>query len=367
MASIGSHPPPREDEIEVSLFGPGFGECVVIHVGGNDWIVVDSCKNPETKRAAALDYLDDIGVDVALAVRLIVASHWHDDHIDRLPDLYDRAQNARFACMSAFRFPDFRAILGNVLGVPALAGGSGIDEFCKILHEVQRRRAANILAGFQVSGANTILWEKYPRPSVVVRALSPSVADELAALIRLTGQNVLGVNALKRRVPEIHPNDASIVLSLKIKETLILLGGDLENIANDQRGWRAIVASWNPAAGRHHYFKIPHHGSSNAHCDEVWSDMLISDVFAGLTPFRHLLPTDQDLQRIRKLTRNGFITAPRRVGRFRTRKATVDRIIRGMTRAVWVYPATFGHVRCRCDIASNGKWRYELFGNAAAL
>jgi hypothetical protein len=336
-------------------------------VGDNHWIVVDSCKNPETKRAVALDYLNDIGVDVAPAVKLIVASHWHDDHIDRLPDLYDQAQNARFACTSAFRFPDFQAILGNIIGAPALAGGSGIDEFSKILREVQRRRAANILAGFQISGADTILWEKYPGPSVVVRALSPSVEDELAALIRLNGESVLGLDVLKRRVPEIQPNDASVVLSLKIQDTLILLGADLENIDNNQRGWRAIVASWNPAAGRHHYFKIPHHGSANAHCDDVWRDMLVADVYAGLTPFKHMLPTDEDIQRIRKLTRNGFMTAPRRVGRFRTRKPAVDRTIRGMTRAIWVYPANFGHVRCRCEIASNGKWRYELFGDAAAL
>src|SRR5438876_12006346 len=98
MASIGRHTRPREDEIEVSLFGPGFGESVVIHVGGNDWVIVDSCKNPDTKRAVALDYLEAIGVNVASDVKLIVASHWHDDHIDSLSQIYDRAQHAVFAC-----------------------------------------------------------------------------------------------------------------------------------------------------------------------------------------------------------------------------------------------------------------------------
>jgi hypothetical protein len=127
------------------------------------------------------------------------------------------------------------------------------------------------------------------------------------------------------------------------------------------------VAGWNPAAGRHHFFKIPHHGSSNAHCDGVWSQMLVADVYAGLTPFRHLLPTDRDLERIRKLTRNAFITAPRRVGRFRTRNPTVDRIARGMTRAIWVYPANFGHVRFRCDIPSNSKWQCKGFGSATPV
>ena len=367
MGSIGSDIPPRADEIEVSLFGPGFGESVVLHVGDNHWGVVDSCKNPDTRRAVALDYLEAIGVNIASDVKLVVASHWHDDHIDNLSQLYDRAEGAAFACTSAFGSKDFREILGNFTGARALAGGSGVDEFCAILGEIQRRKAANCLANFQVAGANTLLWEKYPGPSVVIRALSPSVQDEIAALIRLQPQKILQTNAAKRRVPDIQPNDASVVLSVRVRDTLVLLSADLETVADNQRGWRAVVAAWNPAAGRHHYFKIPHHGSSNAHYDPIWTDMLVPDVHAGLTPFRHILPRDEDLQRIRGLTHNAFITAPRRVGRFRTRNPTVDRIIRGMTRTVWTYPASFGQVRCRCAISSRGSWRYELFGNAAAV
>ncbi|PXF57856.1 MAG: hypothetical protein C4B58_08625 [Deltaproteobacteria bacterium] len=34
---------PSPDELEISLFGPGRGECVVAHLGNNDWLVVDSC------------------------------------------------------------------------------------------------------------------------------------------------------------------------------------------------------------------------------------------------------------------------------------------------------------------------------------
>lgn len=27
---------PNVDEVEVSLFGPGYGECIVIHIGDNE-------------------------------------------------------------------------------------------------------------------------------------------------------------------------------------------------------------------------------------------------------------------------------------------------------------------------------------------
>ena len=48
--------PPCHDELEVSIFGPGIGESVVVHLGYGDWIVVDSCLNPRTRLPAALEY-----------------------------------------------------------------------------------------------------------------------------------------------------------------------------------------------------------------------------------------------------------------------------------------------------------------------
>ena len=72
--------PPDSDQIEVSLFGPGYGECVVLHVGDGAWVIVDSCIDQDDN-PVALKYLNEIGIDLAQNVNLIVATHWHDDHI----------------------------------------------------------------------------------------------------------------------------------------------------------------------------------------------------------------------------------------------------------------------------------------------
>jgi glyoxylase-like metal-dependent hydrolase (beta-lactamase superfamily II) len=72
---------PLRDEAEVSVFGPGFGECVVVHIGRGEWVVVDSCLDAESGRPVALEYLKQLGVDVATQVSLVIATHWHDDHI----------------------------------------------------------------------------------------------------------------------------------------------------------------------------------------------------------------------------------------------------------------------------------------------
>ena len=70
---------PAVAELEISLFGPGTGECIVAHLGENEWMVVDSC-TVENKIPVALDYLGKMGVTPD-CVKLIVITHFHDDHI----------------------------------------------------------------------------------------------------------------------------------------------------------------------------------------------------------------------------------------------------------------------------------------------
>ena len=91
---------PKCDQIEVTLFGPGYGECILLHIGNGNWVIVDSCFD-EQKEPAALTYLCDLGSNPAEVVRLIVATHWHDDHIRGMGKLVEVCNNATFCCASA--------------------------------------------------------------------------------------------------------------------------------------------------------------------------------------------------------------------------------------------------------------------------
>jgi glyoxylase-like metal-dependent hydrolase (beta-lactamase superfamily II) len=73
--------PPTADQIEINIFGPGYGECCLFHFGGGKWIIIDSCVDDEIGQPAALAYLDNIGINPAEGVELVIASHWHDDHV----------------------------------------------------------------------------------------------------------------------------------------------------------------------------------------------------------------------------------------------------------------------------------------------
>src|SRR5437879_5098718 len=127
MQLIGPGPPPARNEIEISLFGPGFGECIVMHVGEAQWIIIDSCRDLASKRPVALEYLANIGVDAAKSVQCIVATHWHDDHIGGLSEVFRAAASSIFACTTAFGRDEFKSLLQNYFGTAAGPAGSGID------------------------------------------------------------------------------------------------------------------------------------------------------------------------------------------------------------------------------------------------
>src|SRR5258708_2355547 len=100
--------PPSPDELEVSLFGPGVGECVVVHLGGGAWMVIDSCIYRITRTPVAIDYLRALGVDIATSVKLVVVTHWHDDHMRGASALLAVASGARFVCSAALKSDDFK-------------------------------------------------------------------------------------------------------------------------------------------------------------------------------------------------------------------------------------------------------------------
>lgn len=364
MQSTGTNRPPTEDEVEVSLFGPGFGECLVLYLGDGDWIVVDSCRDMGSKTPVALKYLEELGVDASRSVRRVIATHWHDDHIDGLGEVFRRSSSAAFACTSAFRAEEFKTLLLNYSGSALTVAGSGINEIEKIFIEVRQRQKAKKGPALRLCGANTIVWERFGQRPASVTALSPSPHDILAGVARIAGAQIVGPGLPRRRLSSLHPNDVSVALSVRVADVLILLGADLEETGNNLRGWRAVVSQWNPAAGLHQYFKIPHHGSANAHFLPVWSNMLIPAPDVTLTPFRHMLPTKADRDRIVGLAGRASLSAPPRTRRYRITSPAVQRVINGMTRNTWIYPSNFGHIRYRRRVAAGGSWTCELFGAA---
>jgi hypothetical protein len=84
--------PPGRDQLEVSVFGPGKGECIVLKpADADEWIVIDSHRvlDGGTPRPVAEWYFDKIGVSPANVYGLLL-THWHEDHTAGAGDLLRR-------------------------------------------------------------------------------------------------------------------------------------------------------------------------------------------------------------------------------------------------------------------------------------
>ena len=136
---------PDDDEIEVSLFGPGYGECVLIHIGNERWVIVDSCIDGAFQ-PAALAYLRSLGSNPSEAVCLIIATHWHDDHIRGMAELVEVCENAAFCCASALRREEFLAVLGALENSPATPVGSGVRELYRVFSLLAERSTSRTYA-----------------------------------------------------------------------------------------------------------------------------------------------------------------------------------------------------------------------------
>ena len=113
-------------------------------------------------------------------VRLVVATHWHDDHSRGLASLLRAATNARFATSAAFQVAEFTRLIATADPVHRR---SGIDEFAAIVEILRDRRTSDapgqLGEPLWAFPSRTLLELSEPGRgfSSNVRALSPSDAS----------------------------------------------------------------------------------------------------------------------------------------------------------------------------------------------
>lgn len=365
---------PGSRELEVSVFGPGFGECILLHIGDGNWAVIDSCLDATSKQPAALHYLSSLGANPATSIQLVVATHWHDDHMDGISTVFQTATGAIFACTGAVQQADFNEVLAAWTGTRFLAGGSGVDELRSIMVELKKRSTDSRRVAPKLAGVGRTLWPAAGKPNpwgMSIKCLSPSDAAVLATISRLKGVAPAS-SKIRRRLPRLLENDTSVVLSVEAEGHRILLGGDLHVKVDRSLGWLAIVDDHFGVDARHHTFKVPHHGSPTGHHEEVWNKMVVEQTCAVTTPFvggSVRLPSINDCQRILSKTQNAYLSAPPLPGKFRDANKAVEKTVQEATRSVHFVPGKYGHVRLRkkLDETPDAEWRVELFGSAVSL
>jgi beta-lactamase superfamily II metal-dependent hydrolase len=356
---------PAPDELEISIFGPGVGECVVVHLGGGSWLIADSCLNPSTRRPAALEYLRDVGVRVETEVAAVVVTHWHDDHTRGVSQVLDACDAAEFHCSAALRRMEFFELVSSASQLKLQAGsGSGVDEMAQVFEVLRRRRTGQTsrLVSPRYAAENTVLYRRASSgglPACTVEALSPSSMSQTRAFVGFAPV----LKAPKRAIPNPGPNELSVALHIEFGASVALLGADLEIGSSIDVGWRAVVRNGQRPSAKAMIVKVPHHGSEGADHDPMWTTMVDPVPHVGVTPFHSSrLPRPEDIERLRRRTPHVLHASPRaaRVARF---DPTTERTLEGIK--VRERVGELGHVRFR--VRNGGPVTYDLAGAARAV
>ena len=345
--------PPDPAEIEVAMFGPGYGESILVHTGDGEWLVIDSFLDPD-RRPSALAYLERLGHDPAEAIKLIVATHWHDDHIRGMGRLVEAGRSARFCCASVLRRLEFLCMIEGFRGQGPRAAGFGMREVFSVFAHLGQVGVSPLWA----TASRCI----YRSSSCEVWSLSPNDEAYTLFLKSLAPSSETGPG---HRSDSLTPNELSVALMVHFDSGVsCLFGADLE-----RRGWTALLRDDARPQFKSSVFKVPHHGSANAHLQEVWDELLDPEPIAILAPWRRgggALPRKEDVTRILTRSREGYTTTNA------TRRAvTRDRWVKKRLKSVGAHIMPEfgppGMIRLRRSMTGESSWRVNLFGSACHL
>ena len=366
---------PAKDELEVSVFGPGYGEAIVLHLGEGKWVLVDSCLDPDSGQSASLKYLYNLGVDVGRVVKLVVATHWHDDHVRGISCVFEQCQSADFVISNALNDKEFLTLV-SLYHEPSTMKSSGLNEFSQVFQLLKSRKQSGVRFNSpKLAVADRLLYcDRVEVASALVDvqvcALSPSDASILQAGTAFA-ELLAEVKQSRKRISSPGPNHTSVVLWVKVGHHKILLGSDLERTSSPKTGWSVILDESTVVSDKAGVFKVPHHGSENAHHEGVWSELLLSEPCAVVSPFsrgRKPLPSRSDVERLVCLTPHVYITSPPKLRKLKWRDRTVRDCVDQVTRSIHSVYQGWGHVRLRKKICeTDNSWRVELFGDAYTL
>jgi hypothetical protein len=310
--------PPQASTLEVSLFGCGVGESLALHLGNEEWVLVDACRANRSDLPLNLAYLYSLGLDPAAVVKLFVVTHWHDDHINGAAEIVKRCPGARISFSGAVARDEFLRLVFSFTqdGYIVDREKSGVREMGRILGILSNRRQADpAYKPFVLAQADQLL---HRTGNCELFAISPSPGSVEKALAEISAMWANLESGARITLVPPERNHNSIALWIRWGDRRALLGADLEQTGNQQTGWTAALQCQRFPNGKAMVFKIPHHGSPNGDSPEVWSALVGSqDSIAILTSYGRGVtprPSENDLRRISERTSEIYCTTlPKRL------------------------------------------------------
>lgn len=362
--------PPSQDEIEVTLIGTGggYGESIVLKINNDDWIIVDSCVNPETKRPLSIEYLEKIGVDYASKVKHIICTHWHDDHILGISKALELCTNAVF-CMPCVndtkKFVHYVSLDSSKLKKGSLAS---FVEFknCLDIIDLRDNKTIRRLKSDLAIYSNQMSLSNNKKITNQLFSLSPSESvitnfdKEIATLLNDFGMS-------KKAVVEKSANENSSVIYFKYGEFSALLGADLEVTPKKNEGWKDIYNNSVLIKGKSIIYKIPHHGSENGYDQSIYNKLIDPNAISKLSTWNRSskLPQQKMIDVYKSHTNNLYMTSTVNTSKKpKKRDKGTEKIIDLFSRSLTEVKFNEGIVRTRHSLIDEKNITVETHGTA---
>ena len=307
-------PPPEDDQIEITVFGPGYGESVIVYIPGLGWGVIESCRYEfnNTTYILPLEYLKNYDVR---CLCFVVLTHPHADHYRGMGQILGHCDSSikRVCRYSGRGIREFKAYLteletqkGDRQGdIRELMNLFKLMSYLQYEKGVKLRRISKLT---EIIPAKNVPLKNHRTVRVRLVSLSPSAASEqeYERLLDETTVKVIGEGDSDELLDlnDRRHNLIASALLLEIGTIQIVLGSDLERGDSDQTGWRGVCSNVDCPNMSAHLIKVPHHGSPRAHYDQAWNTHSSSGCLVSVvTPYNRVsppLPRISDINRIKK-------------------------------------------------------------------
>ena len=342
---------PSPDLFQIVLFGKGYGESILIHIGNNKYIVVDSFIDNMSGNPVTIDYLNEIGENPSSIIG-IICTHWDDDHVKGISKIIEKIEhkiNVYIPMVQSNRDKE-----NFVRYVCMNADSDDINSTSEYKKLFDFFRDGKIQINFTSSCMNICSSElsSVNKDWASIYALSPSQANILKFL-----KNVVPPEEKTPRSNlQISNNGVSIVAFISRISDGILLGGDLENTQNE---WDDVINIF-PSKDKCSVFKIPHHGSKNAYNKNVWGK-IVEKPISIITRFNPKeLPRQDAIDEIKANSSKVFILGES------SKKKSVQKEGHSLKGTYDSLISDFVRIDTKLGIVSlawnNNKWEIQKFG-----
>lgn len=237
--------------------------------------------------------------------------------------------------------------LVDVMNDPTLVidrGKSGLKEMASVVGTLHRRKTnSSVTIDLVPAMADKRLFSNQ---DVEVWTLSPSNRDFNNALCEFGTMTDKLSTDYRGVVPAPTENRNAVAMWIRFGEMNIILGADLEESGSVESGWSAIVHSTGRPQGKANIFKVPHHGSSTGHCEDVATQILDQPISILTAYRRSKIPKEMDLSRIVGFSESVYLTTSAS-GKKTRRNHSVDKLFKSTVSNRMVLGGKVGHIRLR--------------------